>query len=173
MWLDRLAGGPASSSGASTPQPASKPFNTLPRKTSSSLSPYVTSHRPGHSPRGSSLSLASNDSTTSLLASSRRPNGSGLRQLSGVEQAPDSVELLDKLLSAGSDDKPQPKRAGFITKADLEMDVDFGGLSLQELATSQLPSADAPQNPRRSQTIEECPYYAHCTGRQSVDTCFR
>lgn len=134
MWLDRLAGGPNSASGASTPQSASRSYSPLPRRTSSNLSPYVTSQRQGHSPRGSSLSLVSTDSSVSLLSSSRRPNGSGLRHSSLVgDQAARSIEALDKLLGNGpgastSTDSP-------ITEQDLGLDFDFDGLSLGELAS--------------------------------------
>lgn len=166
MWLDRLAGGPATSSGATTPQPGSKP-NPLSRRTSSNLSPYITSQRQGHSPRASSLSLVSNDSTSSLLSTSRRPNGSAQPRLpSAPEQVVDSIEILERLLNAGaSEEKPQVKRPAFITKADLEMDVDFRGLSLQELASSDLPLPDAtPSSARRPQTVEECA----CANQQTV-----
>lgn len=158
MWLDRLAGGPATSSAPSTPQPTGRPFNPLSRRTpSSSLSPYVTAQRQGHSPRGSSLSLVSNDSTVSLLSSSRRPNGSGVpRQPSGPEPGSDPADVLQKLLKTGNGDgRTPPKHKGFITEADLELDIDFAGLSLKEVAASQDPGA-APSTARRPQTTQEC-----------------
>ncbi|KAL6697795.1 Sac2 family domain-containing protein [Trichoderma pleuroticola] len=133
MWLDRLAATQASASGPSTPQITSRHNSPLPRRTSSTLSPYITSQRQGPSPRGSSLSLVSSDSTTSLLASSRKPNGSDARQQPG--QAPDSVDVLEKLLAADSEVVGRPQsRASLITPEDLTFDVDFGGLSLKELA---------------------------------------
>ncbi|RFU78397.1 vps52 sac2 family [Trichoderma arundinaceum] len=136
MWLDRLAGSQASASGPSTPQLTSRHNSPLPRKTSSSLSPYITSQKQGRSPRGSSLSLVSSDSTTSLLASSRKPNGSEARQGPTTAQVPDSVDVLERLLAADSEivGKPQ-SRTSLITEEDLELDVEFGGLSLKELAT--------------------------------------
>ncbi|POR36638.1 Vacuolar protein sorting-associated protein 52 A [Tolypocladium paradoxum] len=156
MWLDRLAGGQASTSGPSTPQPGSRPYSPLPRRTSSALSPYVTSQRQGHSPRSSSLSLVSNDSSASLLSSSRRPNGSGLRQSSTIPDVPDSLETLEKLLSphGGSGDDDAEKRTSSIVDADIEFDVDFGGLSLKDLVSSQAPE-DAPVGTRRPQTIQD------------------
>ncbi|KAK1244748.1 hypothetical protein MKX08_004377 [Trichoderma sp. CBMAI-0020] len=134
MWLDRLSGSQASASGPSTPQITSRHNSPLPRKPQANLSPYVTSQRQGPSPRGSSLSLVSSDSTTSLLASSRKPNGSEVKQ-PAAPQIPDSVNILEKLLTADSEivGKPQGK-AGLITEDDLGLDVDFGGLSLKELA---------------------------------------
>ncbi|KJZ78091.1 hypothetical protein HIM_02728 [Hirsutella minnesotensis 3608] len=150
MWLDRLAGGPASVSGSSTPQPGSRPYSPMPRRTSGALSPYVTSQRPGHSPRSSSLSLVSNDSSASQLSSSRRPNGSGLRQSSTHPALPDSLETLDKLLHA---DAPEQQR-GLLTEADVDFDVDFGSLSLKELATQS--DEESPiLSRRRPQVLEE------------------
>src|SRR5687768_10050152 len=133
MWLDRLAAG-AAASGPATPQPGSRPYSPAPRRTSSNLSPYVTSQR-GHSPRASSLSLVSNDSTTSLLTGNRRPNGSGLRQASNVERPPDPLIVLDKLLDVPSENGFRSRdKVGGITEDDLDFNADFGGLSLQELA---------------------------------------
>lgn len=153
MWLDRLAATQASASGPSTPQITSRNNSPLPRRTSSTLSPYITSQRQGPSPRGSSLSLVSSDSTTSLLASSRKPNGSDARQQPG--QAPDSVDVLEKLLAADSEivGKTQ-SRASLITPEDLTFDVDFGGLSLKELAAGSF-DQDA-TNLRRPQSASEC-----------------
>ncbi|KAL7785973.1 Sac2 family domain-containing protein [Trichoderma ceciliae] len=134
MWLDRLAGSQASASGPSTPQITSRHNSPLPRQTSSNLSPYITSQRQRRSPRGSSLSLVSSDSTTSLLASSRKPNGSEARQPPAA-QAPDSVDVLERLLVADSEvvGKAQSRKS-LVTEEDLVLDVDFGGLSLKELA---------------------------------------
>ncbi|CAM1511137.1 Fc.00g086500.m01.CDS01 [Cosmosporella sp. VM-42] len=155
MWLDRLAGGPPSASGPSTPQPGSRPYSPVPRRTSSSLSPYVTSQRPGHSPRGSTLSLVSNDSTSSLLSSSRKPNGSGLKQTSTIDAGPDSLEVLGKLLATISDDDAPPaKRKPLITQEDLDFDADFGGLSLKELAASEAPERPV-SSVRRPQPTEQ------------------
>lgn len=154
MWLDRLA----SSSGASTPQPASRPYSPAPRRSvSNNLSPYVTSQRPGHSPRASSLSLVSNDSSTSLLSASRKPNGSSLRQTSTAPaDGPDPFELLDKLLSTTFGKDGNSKTAGSaITEADINWKAEFGGLSLKELASSSDTESKAITT-RRPQTIEEC-----------------
>ncbi|KAL7915615.1 Sac2 family domain-containing protein [Trichoderma velutinum] len=155
MWLDRLAATQASASGPSTPQITSRHNSPLPRRTSSTLSPYITSQRQGPSPRGSSLSLVSSDSTTSLLASSRKPNGSDARQQSG--QAPDSVDILEKLLAADSEvvGKTQ-SRASLITQEDLTFDVDFGGLSLKELAAGSFDQdATSLRRPQSASEYEE------------------
>ncbi|KAF7547790.1 hypothetical protein G7Z17_g7477 [Cylindrodendrum hubeiense] len=154
MWLDRLAGGQANAPGPSTPQPSNRPYSPLPRRTSSALSPYVTSQRAGQSPRSSSLSLVSNDSTSSLL-SSRKPNGSGLKQSSTIGPAPDSREVLETLLaSSTSPDVSLDKENIPISEEDLDFDAEFGGLSLKELAASQPPETTVPSN-RRPQTVEE------------------
>lgn len=154
MWLDRLAGGPASNPGPSTPQPGNRAYSPLPRRTSSSLSPYVTSQRGGVSPRGSSLSLVSNDSSSSLLSSSRRPNGSNLRQTSTIETGPDSLEVLETLLAGFSTDSDSATKQKAISQDDIDFEADFGGLSLKELAASQAPEP-ATFNTRKPQTAEE------------------
>lgn len=155
MWLDRLAGVPAGNSGPSTPQGGSRPYTPVPRRTSSSLSPYVTSQRPGHSPRASQLSLVSNDSTSSLLTSSRKPNGSGLKQSSTVDTGRDSLEVLEKLLAnISSRDSPSTNNNGLIELEDLEFDADFGGLSLKELAAGEAPESLGPR-PQQPQGLED------------------
>lgn len=155
MWLDRLAaGGQASAPGPSTPQPSSRPYSPLPRRTSSALSPYVTSQRAGQSPRSSSLSLVSNDSTSSLLLS-RKPNGSGLKQSSTIGPASDSREVLEALLaSSASPEPPLENQKIFINEDDIDFDAEFGGLSLKELAASQPPETTVSSN-RRPQTVVE------------------
>ncbi|KAH6899042.1 Sac2 family-domain-containing protein [Thelonectria olida] len=155
MWLDRLAGGPASSAPSPpTSQPSSRPYSPLPRRTSSALSPYVTSQRVGPSPRSSSLSLVSNDSSSSLL-SSRKPNGSNLKQSTAIDPGLDSIEVLGSLLANIKNPEATTKtRHAPISEEDLEFDVAFGGLSLKELAASQPPEPTL-SNPRRPQTVEE------------------
>lgn len=106
MWLDRLSHG-----GTGTPPNSASRNSSLPRKPSGGAGrtgPYVTSQR---SARNSSMSLLSTDSSTSLLSSSRRPDGSALKQSSTVtvdaardaaeERAKDAaaVSLLGKLLA--------------------------------------------------------------------------
>ncbi|KAI1049290.1 hypothetical protein LB506_005022 [Fusarium annulatum] len=151
MWLDRLAGGPASSPGPSTPQPGGRVY---PKRTSSTLSPYVTSQRPGISPRGSSLSLVSNDSTISLLSSLRRPNGSNLRQASTIDTGSDSLEVLETLLAGFSSDREQADKKTAINEDDINFEAVFGGLSLKELATSEPPDTITISN-RKPKTAEE------------------
>ncbi|PFH62718.1 hypothetical protein XA68_12396 [Ophiocordyceps unilateralis] len=151
MWIDRLAGAPANVSGSSTP--ASRSFSPLPRRTSNTLSPYVTSQRTGQSPRSSSLSLVSNESSASLLSSSRRPNGSGLRQMSSAAaEGPNPLDALEKLLGSDRDgDSTVGAQITTLVERDIEFDPDFGGLSLKALVTE----ADE-GTPRRLLAMEEC-----------------
>ncbi|KAI3533773.1 Vps52/Sac2 family protein [Colletotrichum filicis] len=146
MWLDRLAA--QSNSSPSASQPGSRPYSPLPRRTSSS--PYVTSQRPGITPRGSQLSLVSNDSSNSFLAS-RRVNGSGLKQSQTTYDGPDSVEILGQIL----DTAPASEATTItISENDLELDFSFEGLSLRELASSdEIDRSDA--DSYRRQTAEE------------------
>ncbi|KAH8912547.1 Vps52-domain-containing protein [Coniochaeta sp. PMI_546] len=140
MWLDRLAG---HQSGSATPQANSRPISPLPRRTSSGRGPgpYLTSQasalRPSVTPRGSSLSLISNDSTSSFLASSRRPNGSGLKQSTTV----------------ATGIGPEEPHKVTISEDDLDFDFDFAGLSLRDLAQDD--TALDSGNVYRVQTAEE------------------
>ncbi|KAG5931516.1 hypothetical protein E4U53_001727 [Claviceps sorghi] len=159
MWLDRLAGGPSSASAQSTPQPGSRSYSPLPRRTTSTLSPYVTSQRSGLSPRNSSPSLESNDSSYSLLSHSRRTNGSALRQSATIPNVNDSLDTLSRVLASSKEagvDGEESWRAQSIsiTEADLELEVDFGGLSLKELALSQAPD-DIDSAARQGRNVED------------------
>ncbi|KAI0021258.1 Vps52-domain-containing protein [Xylariomycetidae sp. FL0641] len=150
MWLDRLAGNsipPAS-------QPGTRGFSPTPRRAVSGLSPYVTSQqRPGLPSRSSSLSLASVDSSaSSLLASSKKANGSTLKQSSTVYAGPDPVDVLQGLL--GASPRAATSSATPITSEDLALQFDFGGLSLRELAVSDDPPAQD-TGVYSSQTAEE------------------
>ncbi len=155
MWLDRLGN---QHPGNTSPQPNSRPISPLPlpRRTSSSRGPYLTSHRPGNSHRASSLSLVSNDSSSSLLASAKRANGSTLKQSTTLEDAPDPEEILGRIL--GPESSPaasRRKQKDPVSEDDLELDFDFGGLSLRELAEGR---AEEDMPVYRSQTIEECTF---------------
>ncbi|KAK2044079.1 Vps52/Sac2 family protein [Colletotrichum somersetense] len=151
MWLDRLAA-QSNPSPSTSSQPGSRPYSPLPRRTSNS--PYVTSQRSALTPRGSQLSLVSNDSSSSLLAP-RRINGSGLKQSQTTYDGPDSVEILGQILDTTSiTDSVASSTTGIITQQDLELDFDFDGLSLRELASSNKASTDETDSYSR-QTAEE------------------
>jgi hypothetical protein len=152
MWLDRLS---SHSTPSGSPPPANRSYSSAVRRPSH-LAPTSTPQRPGFSPRSSSLSLVSNDSTTSLLASSKKPNGSGLRQSSTVPDVTDPLEVLEKIL--GPEGKGIAGLANNISNGDAgdenDLELDFGGLSLHEyLAAEELPKEETVYN---TQTIEEC-----------------
>ena len=151
MWLDRLS---SHSTPTGSPPPANRSYPP-PGRRPSHLAPISNPQRPGFSPRSSSLSLVSSDSTTSLLAASRKPNGSGLRQSSTVPDVTDPLEVLERLLRiegkelAGTAKVTNNRALGF--ESDLELD--FGGLSLHEFVGEESPKEE---NVYSAQTIEEC-----------------
>src|SRR6266699_7072555 len=146
MWLDRLA-----NAGSSSPQPNSRTASPLPRRPAGPRGPYVTSQR---SARGSSVSLVSNNSSSSLLASARKPNGSALKQSTIADDGgTEAVEVLNKLLgSASVGDAPEEKVDAPITEEDLGVEFDFGGLSLRALAQAGVGQTGL--DVYRSQTIK-------------------
>lgn len=158
MWFDRLAG---HHSGSATPQPNSRPMSPLPRRTSSARGPgpYLAAQasplRPGLTPRGSSQSLVSNDSTSSFLASSRRPNGSTLKQSTTAVEGPEPEEVLEALLGPKTNGgAPDETHNVAITEDDLNYEFDFAGMSLRDLAQDD--SVVDSGNVYRPQTVGEC-----------------
>ena len=157
MWLDRLSGHstPAATPSASPPPPANRAYSPAPRRPSY-LGPASAAQRPGFNPRSSSLSLNSNDSTTSLLASSRRPNGSGLKQSVTVPNAPDPLEVLENLLgSEGKGPKEKDEVNGSAADDDFEYELDFEGLSLREVVARKEIDAEE-EHVYTTQSVEEC-----------------
>ncbi|KAI0970556.1 Vps52-domain-containing protein [Xylaria arbuscula] len=158
MWLDRLAGSPL----PAPFQPPSRAYSPAPRRPSSGLGPYLTSQqRPGISARSSSLSIASNDSSAStLITSSRRANGSSLKQTSTAYTGPDPVDILGALLhgnsSLGSAQTPDRSldATTSITPKDLNAVFDFRELSLRSLALSDEPRP-ASIDEKKQQSAEE------------------
>lgn len=154
MWLDRFAGQHPGST-PSPPNSQSRSQSPLPRRTSSARGPYLTSQRPGIASRGSSLSLVSNDSSSSFLGASKRTNGSALKQSTTIGDAPDPEAVLARILGPVPDTTaPEESRTKRITEEDLDLDFDFGGLSLRELADGGTDRA-APGT-YRPQTVEDC-----------------
>ncbi|KAJ9131155.1 Vps52-domain-containing protein [Pleurostoma richardsiae] len=137
MWLDRLA-----HTGTSTPPSGSRPISPLPRRTSSKNIPYVTSQR---SARASSVSLVSSDSTTSLLASARRLNGSALKQSTTADDGKESLRVLEKLLGTSSQASAQQDGKGpnSVKPEDLNLDFIFDGRSLREVANEAADQASS------------------------------
>ncbi|RDL33683.1 uncharacterized protein BP5553_08051 [Venustampulla echinocandica] len=143
MWLDRFSGHstPAASASGSPPPSASRSYSPAPRRRQSNLGPPSAAQRPGFSPRSSSLSLASNDSTTSLLGLSKRPNGSALRQSVTAVDAPNPLDVLERLLASGDKESPSSERTAArngipsrLVYDDSELELDFGGLNLRDIA---------------------------------------
>ncbi|ESZ98668.1 hypothetical protein SBOR_0906 [Sclerotinia borealis F-4128] len=159
MWpLDRLSGHTTPS--ASPPPPLNRTPN-LPRRPTH-LVPSPVGGRPPFNPRSSSLSLVSNDSNTSLLSSSRRPNGSNLKQAATPANALDPLEVLERLLDDGEGNK-SPSANGQravngtvapIREEDDEGEWDLGGLSLEDIVAGE-PLDIEDEHVHKSQTLEE------------------
>ncbi|PHH51240.1 Vacuolar protein sorting-associated protein 52 B [Ceratocystis fimbriata CBS 114723] len=150
MWLDRLA---VQANQSTSSLPPSRPHssnssinnnsnNAAVRRTPSNLSPYVTSQRTATGsalpPRGSSLTLATNKSTTSLLSAARKQNGNSSRHPS--PGAPNPEALIQQLIEVEKDASIDVVPAHAIVDEDLALDFDFSGLSLSEFARSKIPS---------------------------------
>lgn len=131
MWLDRLSGHSAS---AGPSPPISRSYSPAPRR-ASNLTPVSANQRPSFNPRSSSLSLVSNDSTTSLLTS-RRNNGPALKQ-SAVADPPDLATALNKVLGGYGRTAYDSQQSLVDQREALALDgqnFDFGGLTLRQLA---------------------------------------
>lgn len=164
MWLDRR---PGQHPGSAAPPPNNRSVSPLPQRTSS-RGPYLAPQRPGLNTRGSSaLSLVSNDSSSSLLASAKKANGSSLRQSSTVDDAPDPEEVLARILgqfpSSNTTQQPEAKPASGITEDDLDFDVDFGGLTLTELAGPDVSSRQVDNY--KPQSVQDCTMPPYCSYR--------
>ncbi|KAL2061710.1 hypothetical protein VTL71DRAFT_7088 [Oculimacula yallundae] len=121
----------------------------------SHLGPASAVQRPGFSPRSSSLSINSNDSTTSLL-SSRRPNGSGLKRSATVADAPDPLVVLEKLLGSEGNESLQDSHVtgnGDASMNDFESEMDFEGLNLRDVISSS--TIHAQEALYTAQTVEQ------------------
>ncbi|KAK0128975.1 hypothetical protein ONS95_000918 [Cadophora gregata] len=125
-------------------------YSPVPRRPSH-LGPVSAVQRPGFSPRSSSLSINSNDSTTSLLASSRRTNGSGLKKSSTVPDLPGPLDALESLLS--SEGSGLAVYAGNTGLDGYESELDFEGLNLRQLISP--PAMDAEEHLYTTQTTEQ------------------
>lgn len=162
MWLDRLSGHstPAATPRASPPLSTNRSYSPAPRR-QSLLSPSHTDQRPGIAARSSTRSPVSNNSTTSLLASSRL-NGSGLKQSTAVVDIPDPLKMLKNLLESQKNISPNISQQRNDTvvldaraKDDFELELDFGGLSLREIAEKVTPS-NTREHLYNVQSIEDC-----------------
>lgn len=138
MWLDRLSGASTPAprpSASSTPQ--SRSYSPVPRK-SSRLLPQTGPQRPNFSPRSSSLSAVSNDSTTSLLGNSRKPTDSSSSNLRSTTLTySDPIQVLDKLLDIDLGSSSVADNDEIWDNDKLMDDVDFTGLALHEFVQGE------------------------------------
>ncbi|KAM3065517.1 Vacuolar protein sorting-associated protein 52 [Clarireedia jacksonii] len=157
MWsLDRLSGHTTPS--ASPPPPLNRNISRRPNH----LAPSQAGSRPAFNPRSSSLSLLSNDSTTSLLSSSRKPNGSNLKQSAIPADAPDPLKVLGRLLGDGQavqspsaqGQRQTTSAATAVVIEEDEAEIDFGGLSLQDILAAE-PLEVEDEHVYKTQTIDE------------------
>jgi len=98
----------------------------------------------------------SNDSSSSLLAASKRANGSTLKQSTTVEDAPDPEAVLAGILgpSSGGSASEDIRDGRRITAEDLDLDFDFGGQDLRELVNSDA-QLDVRAAPHQPQSVED------------------
>lgn len=150
MWRDRI-------SGQSTPSSVNR-APSLPRRSSSQLSRGPYNNRPRATSRTSSpsLLLTPSDSTTSLSAAGRGPNGTGQRQTSGQRPrpatVPDPLAVLNGIIGTNASEKSasllstQPESR----PSELIEVIDFDGLSLEEFVAK----ADVAPSTRKTKRSE-------------------
>ena len=143
MWKDRLSG-------------RSTPSGLPPRYRSQSPAPRASSHlapsalytqRPNLSSRSSSISLISNQSTSSLLLSTHLSNESALKHSSGdrpVVDVTNPLNTLERILSEPAEDSDKripatsiPKERSQIKDLEIPSIGDFGNLSLAAFADAE------------------------------------
>ncbi|KAH7371387.1 Sac2 family-domain-containing protein [Pyrenochaeta sp. MPI-SDFR-AT-0127] len=140
MWgLDRLS---AYSTPSGTPPPRRDSYSPAPRRGYPASGPGPLPPRPGLIPRSSSLSLASpGASSTNLSITSGAPNGALRRRQTGgyPHNGPDPVQILESIMGGpprrpvainGDSTGATPQKP-----AEVDTDIEFGGLSLQAFAT--------------------------------------
>ncbi|KAK5018470.1 Vacuolar protein sorting-associated protein 52, partial [Cryomyces antarcticus] len=149
MWLDRFSG--QSTPSTSPPPSHNRSYSPAPRR-SSHLAPSPLPHRPAVNPRGSSLSLASNASSSSIPTATRLPNGSSLKHQvssSPPENVADPLRVLESIIGAPrkKDLTTRNSTDGSVSLAkpvEVVEDIDFGGLSLQEFINTRAPALRQP-----------------------------
>ncbi|OKP13757.1 Vacuolar protein sorting-associated protein 52 B [Penicillium subrubescens] len=157
MWRDRI-------SGQSTPSSVNR-APSLPRRSSSQLSRGPYNNRPGANTKDSSTSLllTPSDSSTSLSAAARGPNGTGLRQTSGQRPRPvtvsDPLEVLNGIIGINKSEK-----AGLQLSSQLEPRpeelievIEFDGLSLEEFVAKAdvAPTRKTKRSEVNAQTVKQ------------------
>lgn len=132
------------------------------------------------------MSSTDTGSSVSLLRGSGRPNGgqlgsSSLKQTTTVDDGSESLSVLGRILGsevpperADTSGAPSPVSqledpfSSTITQEDLEIEFDFGGVSLREFIAQSddgTPSAGV----HRSQTVEECMWFPLLLRRRARD----
>lgn len=157
MWRDRI-------SGQSTPSSVNR-APSLPRRSSSQLSQGPYNNRPGANPKNSStpLLLTPSDSTTSLSAAGRGPNGTGLRQTSGQRPrpstVPDPLEVLNGIIGINESEKAGLQLSTELKSrpAELIEVIEFDGLSLEEFVAKAdvAPTRKTKRSEVNAQTIKQ------------------
>ena len=162
MWgLDRLS---SYSTPMGTPPPRRDSYSPAPRRGYPGPSPLPM--RPGLQPRTSSLSLVSpGTSNVSLPPTSRGTNGASLRrrQTGGIPpNVTDPVRVLASIMG-GPPRKPVSTNGhsdDVRHKPDeMDADIDFGGLSLQDFAAAEIPEQQRQNisvHTHSAQSVEEC-----------------
>ncbi|GLI77480.1 vacuolar protein sorting-associated protein 52 [Penicillium ochrochloron] len=157
MWRDRI-------SGQSTPSSVNR-APSLPRRSSSQLSRGPHNNRPGPNPKDSStpLLLTPSDSTTSLSAAARGPNGTGLRQTSGQRPrpvtVPDPLEVLNGIIGINESEIVGLQLSTELKSrpAELIEVIEFDGLSLEEFVAKAdvAPTRKTKRSEVNAQTIKQ------------------
>jgi vacuolar protein sorting-associated protein 52 len=157
MWLDRLSGisTPAPRPNTSS-TPQSRSYSPAPRR-SSRLLPQTGPQRPSFSPRSSSLSAVSNDSTASLLGNTRKPTDASSSNLKSTTLTySDPIQVLDRLLDIDLESSLGANKDERWDRDELLGDVDFVGLTLHEFVQGDQANDSQVGGPP---TTAKCSYY--------------
>jgi vacuolar protein sorting-associated protein 52 len=161
MWLDRLSG---HSTPSGTPPPLSKrSLSPAPRRTSR-FSPAPQPGRHPLLPRSSSLTLNSNESTTSSIGTSRASNSVGSKAGSSRQRPPgvtDPLEVLNGIIGIAKmkDRSANPVNTAGTTiekPAQLIEAINFEGLSLEEFVLKDKESSQARKVEIGAQAAHQC-----------------
>ncbi|KAI9672523.1 MAG: hypothetical protein M1817_003289 [Caeruleum heppii] len=135
MWLDRFSG---HSTPSGSPPPRNRSYSPAPNRNRIPVNNHSFT-RPSFNPRSSSLSLNSDVSALSSVGPPTAANGSALRHetvSSTPDDVPDPLEVLDQIV--GTSLRSKDLKSSWGGTNDIEENVDFGGLSLQEFADQPL-----------------------------------
>ncbi len=100
--------------------------------------------------------MVSNYSTASLLAATRKPNGSGLRHSANQTDYAQPVEILEKLLGIEAGEiRNATSNYEEIDEVEIEEELDFKSLSLFDLARFESSNSDD-VHVYKPQAVDEC-----------------